>query len=62
MHDPDTPNAMQPEMTDAEKWAEADAYISDGYRALRNFYWKAAGRPGGPEEGYLPRHLWRTPA
>jgi len=52
---------MSKELTDAEKWAEADAYVSAGYEELRRFYWKAAGRPSGPEEDYLPRNLWQDP-
>lgn len=55
MHDPNTP------MTHEEKWAEADEYFVDGLQALKRFYWKAAGRPLGPEEDYLPPHLWASP-
>ena len=61
MHSPNTPTAMQAPMTHEEKWAEAEEYFAEGRYALRSYYWKAAGRPRGPEEEWLPKHLWKNP-
>ena len=54
----ENPNT-QPELTHEEKWAEADADAAANLEDARRFYWKAAGRPHGPEEDYLPRDLRR---
>ena len=61
MHDTNTPTARQAPLTHEEKWAEAEEAELDGWYMLRSFYWKRAGRPRGPEEDYLPEHLWKNP-